>query len=50
LGTRDLHFIFTPSFFLNPLIDVKQDINAVKFGINYRFNFGKAPTPVVARY
>jgi outer membrane immunogenic protein len=31
-----------------PGIDVKQTINAVKFGINYRFDWGKAP--VVARY
>jgi len=33
-----------------PGIDVKQRISAVKFGINYLFNWGKAPTPVVARY
>ncbi len=30
--------------------DVKQDINVVKAGLNWRFNFGKAPAPVVARY
>jgi outer membrane immunogenic protein len=30
--------------------DINQQIHAVKFGINYRFNFGKAPAPVVARY
>ena len=30
--------------------DVNQQIHTVKFGINYRFNFGKAPAPVVARY
>jgi outer membrane immunogenic protein len=31
-------------------VTIKQDINAVKFGINYRFNWGKGPGPVVARY
>ncbi len=30
--------------------DINQQIHTVKFGINYRFNFGKAPAPVVARY
>jgi outer membrane immunogenic protein len=29
---------------------ITQDINVVKFGINWRFNFGKAPAPVVAKY
>jgi outer membrane immunogenic protein len=31
-------------------IDIKQTINAVKFGINYRFDWGKGKAPVVARY
>jgi outer membrane immunogenic protein len=32
-------------------VDAKQRIEAVKLGVNYRFNlFGKAPAPVVARY
>ncbi len=31
-------------------VDVKQRIEAVKFGINYRFGWGKIPTPVVAKY
>lgn len=31
-------------------VTVKQDINAIKFGVNYRFGWGKAPTPVVAKY
>jgi outer membrane immunogenic protein len=30
--------------------DINQQIHTVKFGINYRFNFGKTPAPVVARY
>ena len=31
-------------------VSVKQDINVVKFGINWRWNWGKAPAPIVARY
>ena len=32
-------------------LDAKQRIEAVRLGVNYRFNlFGKAPAPVVARY
>jgi outer membrane immunogenic protein len=31
-------------------IDAKERIETVKIGINYRFNFGKTPAPVVARY
>jgi outer membrane immunogenic protein len=31
-------------------VSVKQDIVAVKFGINWRWNWGKAPAPVVAKY
>ena len=30
--------------------DINQQIHTVKFGINYRFNFGKAPPPIVAKY
>jgi outer membrane immunogenic protein len=33
-----------------PGIDVKQTINAVKFGVNYRFDWGKGKAPIVARY
>jgi outer membrane immunogenic protein len=33
-----------------PGVDIKQRINAVKFGINYRFGWGKGKAPVVARY
>ena len=30
--------------------NIDQQVHTVKFGINYRFGWGKAPTPVVARY
>jgi outer membrane immunogenic protein len=30
------------------VFDIKQRVETVKIGVNYRFNFGK--TPVVARY
>jgi outer membrane immunogenic protein len=33
-----------------PGIDIKQTVNAVKFGINYRFDWGKGKAPVIARY
>ena len=33
-----------------PGIDIKERINAVKFGINYRFGWGKGKAPVVASY
>ncbi len=29
--------------------DVNQQIHTVKFGVNYRFGYGKAPAPVVAK-
>ena len=49
-GTRSVTFTGTINGFSEeaPGIDVKQRISAVKFGINYRFGWGK--TPVVARY
>jgi len=31
-------------------IDTKQRIEAVRLGVNYRFNWGKGKAPVVARY
>jgi len=37
----------------NTNVDIKQDINVVKAGINWRFNWGKSPIgkgPVVAKY
>jgi outer membrane immunogenic protein len=47
----------TKSFFVNDVLgtfDIKQRIHLVKFGINYHFNWGKAPwagkAPVVASY
>jgi len=56
-GTRTVEYVICGSTcnFNNPhtLTDIKQDINVVKFGINYRFNWGKAPIgkgPVVAKY
>ncbi len=55
-GNRDLSFPCTNgagSCGLRGPVNIKQDINAVKFGINYRFNWGKAPigkAPVVASY
>ena len=49
-GTRNVTFTGTiggvPE--VVPGIDIKQRLSAVKFGINYRFGWGKAP--VVARY
>jgi outer membrane immunogenic protein len=55
-GTKNVAF-YTSGDFVSR-IDVKQDIDVIKFGVNYRFNvsaIGKAPlwagkSPVVARY
>src|SRR6266536_3304571 len=49
-GTRSVTFTGTISGVPEevPGIDIKQRISTVKFGINYRFGWGKAP--VVARY
>jgi len=33
-----------------PGINVSQRISVVKFGINWRFNWGKTLAPVVAKY
>jgi outer membrane immunogenic protein len=30
--------------------DIEQRIHTVKFGINYRFGWGKGKAPIVARY
>jgi outer membrane immunogenic protein len=30
--------------------DIEQRIHTVKFGINYRFDWGKGKAPIVARY
>ena len=31
-------------------LDISQQVHEIKLGLNYRFNWGKAATPVVARY
>ena len=56
-GRRDVFFpcnqVGAGSCGIDGPVHVRQDINAVKFGINYRFNWGKAPFgkgPVVAKY
>jgi outer membrane immunogenic protein len=53
-GRRDVFFpcnqVGVGSCGVDGPVHVKQDINAVKFGINYLFGWGKAPAPVVARY
>jgi outer membrane immunogenic protein len=52
-GRRDLTFFCTNQAGFCGLrgpVSIKQDINAVKFGINWRWGWGKAPTPVVAKY
>ena len=46
----DIEAIDSLENFPTPPADINQQIHTVKFGINYRFNFGKAPAPVVARY
>jgi outer membrane immunogenic protein len=46
-GTRTEAFAWSPSS-TNPTIDIKQQVQTAKIGINYLFNWGKAP--VVARY
>jgi outer membrane immunogenic protein len=48
-GTKSQLFVWSPAF-TNPTIDIKQQIHTGRIGINYLFNWGKAPTPVVARY
>jgi outer membrane immunogenic protein len=42
--------LFNPVHDVSIPADVKQRTEAVKFGINYRFGWGKTPTPVVAKY
>lgn len=48
-GTKQVT-LFDPVADRSGLVDVKQRIEAVKFGLNYRFGWGKAPAPLVARY
>jgi outer membrane immunogenic protein len=49
-GTRLVNFTRVGSPSDTPNADIKQDINVVKFGINWRFNWGKGKAPIVARY
>jgi outer membrane immunogenic protein len=58
-GTRSVTLTgtFVPLFPPGPLtpvtvpgVNIKETINVVKFGINYRFDWGKGKAPVVARY
>ena len=52
LGTKSVDFT-TPGGVFAFTADIKQDVDVVKGGINYRFNLGKAPFgkgPVTARY
>jgi len=41
---RDPTFAFSRTFSIN------ENIQVIKLGLNYRFNWGKAPAPVVASY
>jgi len=48
-GTKDLTFTFPDGDFFSE--HVKQSVDKVLVGVNWRFNFGKGPAaPVVARY
>jgi outer membrane immunogenic protein len=58
-GTRTVHF--PPAFtqFYDPAnapgsdVNIREQVHLIKLGINYHFNWGKAPfgkEPVVARY
>jgi outer membrane immunogenic protein len=31
-------------------LDIRQQVHAIKLGLNWRFNWGKVPAPVVAKY
>jgi outer membrane immunogenic protein len=48
-GTKRV-ILFDPVHDFSVPADVKQRIEAVKFGINYRFGWGKTPAPVIAKY
>jgi outer membrane immunogenic protein len=49
LGTKTIAFD-TPGGALSETWDIRQNVQAVLVGLNYRFNFGKAPPAVVAKY
>jgi len=42
--------IFGPPLALNQFADDRERVHVVKAGLNYRFWWGKAPTPVTAKY
>lgn len=48
-GTDRVNF-FNAAHGVSIPADVRQRIEAVKFGLNYRFDWGKAAAPVVAKY
>jgi outer membrane immunogenic protein len=50
-GNRQVVFVSTSNNGRPPLsADIAQQIHTVKFGINYRFSWGKAPAPIAAKY
>jgi outer membrane immunogenic protein len=48
-GTKTIPFAFSNGTF-SETWDIRQNVQAVVVGLNFRFNFGKAPMPVVAKY
>lgn len=48
-GTRTVRFTAADGSFTETW-DIKQNVQAVLVGLNFRFNFGKAPAAVVAKY
>jgi outer membrane immunogenic protein len=49
-GTRHVTFTDALGNLGSGGADINQRINVLKFGVNYRFGWGKAPLPVAARY
>jgi outer membrane immunogenic protein len=50
-GNRTLSFVGTESGgSLSRVAAVDQQIHVLKFGINYRFGWGKTPAPIAAKY
>ena len=47
-GTKTIPFTADGSF--SETWNIKQNVQAVLVGLNFRFNFGKTPTAVVAKY
>jgi outer membrane immunogenic protein len=48
-GTKTIPFGF-PNGSFSETWDIRQNVQAVLVGLNYRFSFGKTPAPVVAKY